>query len=148
MSTRDPGIGLALSGGGYRATLFNLGSLWRLNDAGLLPKLARVTSVSGGSITAGVLALAWKDLAFDARGRAGNFGARVAAPLRAFCKQGVDLAAGLEAIATGCSATRHSRTCPPTARGRASSSMPPACRPAPACGSRVLISPITASGAC
>jgi NTE family protein len=98
MSTRDPGIGLALSGGGYRATLFNLGSLWRLNDAGLLPKLARVTSVSGGSITAGVLALAWKDLAFDAKGRAGDFATRVAAPLRAFCKQGIDLAAGLEGL--------------------------------------------------
>jgi hypothetical protein len=34
--------------------LFRLGSLWRLNDAGLLPQLARISSVSGGSITAGV----------------------------------------------------------------------------------------------
>ena len=39
-------LGLALSGGGYRATLFSLGSLWRLNDAGLLGKLDRITSVS------------------------------------------------------------------------------------------------------
>ena len=25
-------LGIALSGGGYRATLFSRGSLWRLND--------------------------------------------------------------------------------------------------------------------
>jgi hypothetical protein len=27
----ERGVGLALSGGGFRATLFHLGSLWRLN---------------------------------------------------------------------------------------------------------------------
>lgn len=48
-----PGTGLCLSGGGYRAMLFHVGSLWRLNQAGFLPKLNRVSSVSGGSITAG-----------------------------------------------------------------------------------------------
>jgi len=52
-------LGLALSGGGYRATLFGLGSLTRLNDAGLLGKLDLITSVSGGSILAGILALRW-----------------------------------------------------------------------------------------
>ena len=31
-------IGLALSGGGYRATLFGLGSLVRLNELGVLVK--------------------------------------------------------------------------------------------------------------
>lgn len=95
---KDPGIGLALSGGGYRATLFNLGSLWRLNDAGLLRRLSRITSVSGGSITAGVLAHAWQDLAFDASGRATDFAAKVAAPLRAFCRTGVDVSASLEGL--------------------------------------------------
>src|ERR1035437_6460162 len=49
------GIGLCLSGGGYRAMLFHLGALWRLNELGYLPKLNRISSVSGGSITAGVL---------------------------------------------------------------------------------------------
>lgn len=67
-----PGIALCLSGGGYRAMLFHLGALWRLNQLGFLKKLARVSSVSGGSITAGVLALAWKDLTFDENGVAGN----------------------------------------------------------------------------
>ena len=46
------GIALCLSGGGYRAMVFHLGALWRLNELGFLPKLARVSSVSGGSITA------------------------------------------------------------------------------------------------
>ena len=51
----QPGIALCLSGGGYRAMLFHLGSLWRLNELGFLPRLDRVSSVSGGSITAGAL---------------------------------------------------------------------------------------------
>ncbi|MFN7992114.1 MAG: patatin-like phospholipase family protein [Bryobacteraceae bacterium] len=55
-------IGLCLSGGGYRAMVFHLGALLRLNEAGYLGKLDRISSVSGGSITAGVLALHWKEL--------------------------------------------------------------------------------------
>ncbi|MCY2954580.1 MAG: patatin-like phospholipase family protein [Planctomycetota bacterium] len=62
------GIALSLSGGGYRAMVFHLGAIWRLNQAGLLSKLTRVCSVSGGSITAGALALWWRNLAFDADG--------------------------------------------------------------------------------
>jgi NTE family protein len=55
-------IALCLSGGGYRAMLFHVGVLWCLEHAGYLRKLARFSSVSGGSITAGVLALAWNGL--------------------------------------------------------------------------------------
>ncbi len=33
----DHGIGLCLSGGGYQAVLFHLGSLWRLAELGFLP---------------------------------------------------------------------------------------------------------------
>ena len=36
-------IGLALSGGGFRASLFHLGGLWRLNEMG---KLAEVGAIS------------------------------------------------------------------------------------------------------
>lgn len=43
--------------GGYRAMVFHLGVLIRLNEVGLLRWLGRVSSVSGGSITAGVLGL-------------------------------------------------------------------------------------------
>ena len=78
----EPGIGLALSGGGFRATLFHLGSLWRLNELGWLPKLTRVTSVSGGSITAGVLGHHWQKLTFDDSGIATNFDDEIAVPLR------------------------------------------------------------------
>jgi NTE family protein len=74
------GIGLALSGGGFRATLFHVGSLWRLNEMGILKKLNRVSSISGGSITAGVLALAWKDLNFDGQGIARGFDERTFNP--------------------------------------------------------------------
>ncbi len=35
--------GLALSGGGYRATLFALGSLRRLNKLGMLKTLSKIT---------------------------------------------------------------------------------------------------------
>lgn len=55
----EPGMALRLSGGGYRAMLFHLGTIWRLHKAGLLGKLKRISSVSGGSITAGVLATRW-----------------------------------------------------------------------------------------
>lgn len=54
------GIGLALSGGGYRATLFHLGACRRLNELGILGKLYSISSVSGGSIFAAFLSsLPW-----------------------------------------------------------------------------------------
>jgi NTE family protein len=64
-----PGMALCLSGGGYRAMVFHLGALLRLNEAGLLKKLNRISSVSGGSITAGMLGLRWNALAFNSHSR-------------------------------------------------------------------------------
>jgi NTE family protein len=81
---------LCLSGGGYRAMVFHVGVLWRLNEAGYLPRLARISSVSGGSITAGVLALRWNDLKFDARGVAASFQDLVVAPIRTLAGQTID----------------------------------------------------------
>jgi predicted acylesterase/phospholipase RssA len=52
-------IGLALSGGGFRATLYHLGLVRFLRDAGILPQVTHITSVSGGSIIAAHLALHW-----------------------------------------------------------------------------------------
>jgi predicted acylesterase/phospholipase RssA len=52
-------IGLALSGGGFRATLYHLGLVRFLRDAGLLSEVTHITSVSGGSIFAAHLALNW-----------------------------------------------------------------------------------------
>jgi NTE family protein len=77
-----PGMGLCLSGGGYRAMVFHLGAVWRLNELGLLRKLVRISSVSGGSITAGLLGLRWKSLAFDAANVATNLGPLVVQPIR------------------------------------------------------------------
>jgi NTE family protein len=55
------GIGLCLSGGGFRAALFHLGALRRLNELGILHRVRTISSVSGGSIVAAHLAtsLAW-----------------------------------------------------------------------------------------
>ena len=84
------GIALCLSGGGYRAMVFHLGALWRLNETGHLHRLARVSSVSGGSITAGVLALNWERLVFDDDGVATNFEEQVVTPLRAMARRTID----------------------------------------------------------
>ena len=86
----EEGIALAMSGGGFRATLFHVGTLWRLNEMGVLKKLNRISSVSGGSITSGVLGLAWKKLSFDGNGVATNFTDKVVAPLREFCSRNID----------------------------------------------------------
>ena len=77
-------IGLALSGGGYRATLFHLGALCRMNELGWLHKLDRVTSVSGGSIVGAYLGYRWRDLHF-VDGKADNFPAILAAPIQNMC---------------------------------------------------------------
>lgn len=78
----QPGIALCLSGGEYRAVLFHTSTLWRLNELGYLPKLTRVSSVSGGSITAGVLALNWTRLHFDQAGVASDLVPAVVEPIR------------------------------------------------------------------
>lgn len=95
----QPGtIGLCLSGGGYRAMLFHLGALWRLNELGYLPKLNRVSSVSGGSITAAILGMNWDKLGFDASGRAGAFVKQVAEPVHEAASRSLDwkaISAGL-----------------------------------------------------
>jgi len=69
----DGELALCLSGGGYRAMVFHLGALWRLNEAALLRRLDRISSVSGGSITAGILARRWTQLGFDDDGVARGF---------------------------------------------------------------------------
>lgn len=88
-----PGLALALSGGGFRATLFHLGALWRLNELGYLQKkkLTRVTSVSGGSIIAGVLGHRYNRLNFDGSGVAGNFVEEIATSLQSMCSRTIDV---------------------------------------------------------
>ena len=92
VSRLEDTLALALSGGGYRAMMFHVGVLWYLNDAGYLPKLDRVSSVSGGSITAGVLATRWKQLAatFDAKGRSPQFANLIVVPMRTLAGTTID----------------------------------------------------------
>lgn len=86
----EEGTGLCLSGGGYRAMVFHLGALWRLYEAGLLKSVKRISSVSGGSITAGVLALKWPRLSFDPARARDDFVPEVVAPVRRLAGETID----------------------------------------------------------
>lgn len=86
------GQGLALSGGGYRASLFHLGVTRRLHELGALQKITRLSSVSGGSILAGFLAHRMLErgatlLAFD------DWETEVSAPFRSMVRK--DIRTGL-----------------------------------------------------
>jgi len=95
----EAGFGLCLSGGGYRAMLFHLGVVRRLDEAGVLGGLERISSVSGGSITAGVLALAWPQLQPGTPGLSPAFDELVEAPIRELARHGIDVGAGLKGLA-------------------------------------------------
>ncbi len=59
-------IGLALSGGGYRAAAFHLGTLGYLNRVGLMDKVNAISTVSGGTFTGTRLVLAQaEDISFQ-----------------------------------------------------------------------------------
>lgn len=87
------GTALCLSGGGFRAALFHLGALRRLDELGILGSLRTVSAVSGGSMVAAMLTdprLDWPtggagttDSAVPgAGGRVGGFEELVAEPVR------------------------------------------------------------------
>jgi NTE family protein len=63
MDTPHP-LGLALSGGGFRAAAFHLGVLKRLRELGLLQKIDVISTVSGGSIT-GAYWVYWQAIRVD-----------------------------------------------------------------------------------
>jgi NTE family protein len=89
-------IGLCLSGGGYRAMLFHVGTLIRLNEAKYLGKLDRISSVSGGSITAGVLGLHWKNLGVTANAPANI--SIVVDEIRKIASHTIDIGSVLEGV--------------------------------------------------
>jgi predicted acylesterase/phospholipase RssA len=68
-------IALSLSGGGYRAAAFHLGTLEMLHELGLLDDVVALSTVSGGSITGVAYAAARADNSQfeDFRGRLYNF---------------------------------------------------------------------------
>lgn len=63
MNTKPTKIGLALSGGGYRAAAFHLGTLKKLHELGVLSKIDVMSTVSGGSITGAYYCLNQSDFA-------------------------------------------------------------------------------------
>ena len=97
---KEDGIGLALSGGGFRATLFHLGAVWRLNELSLLLELGRISAVSGGSILAGLMATRWSRLTFS-DGKATNFQEEIVDPIWNFCSLNIDVKAILWGVIVG-----------------------------------------------
>lgn len=57
MGNKRNKVGLALSGGGYRAAAYHIGTLRAIHRLGILEKVDVISSVSGGSITAAYYAL-------------------------------------------------------------------------------------------
>lgn len=60
--TTRPKLGLALSGGGFRASLFHIGVLARLAELKVLPRVEVLSTVSGGSIVGAYYYLKAKEL--------------------------------------------------------------------------------------
>ena len=54
-------LGLSLAGGGFRASLFHVGVLWRMAELDLLRHVEVISTVSGGSITGALYALLFKE---------------------------------------------------------------------------------------
>ncbi|MFB9080279.1 patatin-like phospholipase family protein [Flavobacterium procerum] len=54
-------LGLSLSGGGYRAAAFHLGTLKKLKELGILEKTEVLSTISGGSITGAAWLLSEED---------------------------------------------------------------------------------------
>lgn len=77
---------LWLAGDGYRAALFHLGALTRLNELGLLVGVGTVGAVSGGSIVAALLATR---LPWPIQGAYPDWAEQVARPLREIAQRNV-----------------------------------------------------------
>jgi len=99
----EPGIALCRSGGGYRAMLFHLGSLWRLNELHYLFEANRVSGVSGGPITAGILARNWSKLGFDADDFALDFDQQITRRLRGVASVTIDVPSVFQRFLVGAS---------------------------------------------
>ena len=86
------GLALCFSGGGYRAALFHLGAMRRLNELGVLSKIDTFTSVSGGSIVAAQVATHAREHP-EAWARPGEpvagFDEEIAQPMREFAQRNI-----------------------------------------------------------
>lgn len=89
---RREGVALCLSGGGYRAALFHLGGLERLNEMGVLSSVSTISSVSGGSMVSArvATALAMGEISWPEEGRMiENWTEAVSDPVRAFTRRNI-----------------------------------------------------------
>ena len=103
----DPdAIGICVSGGGYRATLFHAGSFLRMNELGYLGRARRIASVSGGSITTGILAMNWDKIDWGADGIASHeaMTEHLIRPVLAAVSRTIDVGVGLRRLVPGLSA--------------------------------------------
>lgn len=94
----EDALAMCVSGGGYRAMLFHLGSFWYLVYAGLLKDAARISSVSGGSITSGLLGLRWNALQLGSGGDEDRFRTLIVAPVRKMASTTIDVGSVLGGI--------------------------------------------------
>ena len=107
MEKEKSGIGLALSDGGFRATLFHLGAVQRLNELGMLESIQRISAVSGGTFLSGVIASKWSELTFH-EGIIVNFPEKIRHTIWKFCSLNIDTKA---TIAGAISGTRYLEKC-------------------------------------
>ncbi|MFL9828330.1 patatin-like phospholipase family protein [Rhodoplanes sp. SY1] len=92
-------VGFCMSGGGYRAMLFHAGAIFRMNELKLLPKLDRVSSVSGGSMTAAALAIAYPKFRYDAAGEVvTNLRETFLAPILAQANDSIDVGSAFAGV--------------------------------------------------
>ena len=93
-------IGLALSGGGFRASLFHLGGLWRLNEMGKLAEIKAISAVSAGALVAAVLGTRWNKLKFS-QATAENFRELIAEPILELCSHNLDVSSAFAGLVVG-----------------------------------------------
>jgi NTE family protein len=90
--------------------LYHLGSLWRLNEMGILGTLQRISSVSGGSITSAVLGMNWKKLGITTdspRASQALFNQFLVEPVRSLAATTIDAGAILGRIFLSGSISEH-----------------------------------------
>ena len=97
---KEEQLGLALSGGGFRASLFHLGGFWRLNESGKLAEVDAISAVSAGGLVAVILATRWGKLNFENQ-RATNFREEITEPVLQLCGRNLDVSSAIAGLVVG-----------------------------------------------
>ena len=99
----EAGIGIAASGGGFRAMLFHVGAFMRLAELGLLQQAKRISSVSGGSVATAWLACVWPELL---KADFANLNDVFVGPMLDFARSRIDVMAAVTGLLPGTSAAK------------------------------------------